>query len=65
LKQYLADPGHCPVCNGTGIEGQEVSIEGSQAEQTVTCVCGAMWVDVYVLDICIVQHDDGTEERLK
>lgn len=39
----------CPVCGEDGVEGGNVDIQTPFAFQPCGCVCGARWVDRYVL----------------
>jgi len=50
LSRYLKNPGHCPVCQDSAIEGDEVVIDANRATQEVSCTeCSAEWIDEYRL----------------
>lgn len=50
-QRYLAgEPNTCPTCRSSEVEGDEVTINGKNAEQTLGCLnCGDEWTDVYQL----------------
>lgn len=49
-EQYIKDPGQCPVCRSTEIEGGFVEIDNGTASQRVSCNdCDAVWTDTYTL----------------
>jgi transcription elongation factor Elf1 len=58
-QKYLKDPGHCPYCESTDIEGGFVEIDGNMACQTVTCQdCGRRWSDGYKLtNVVEIKHN--------
>jgi transposase-like protein len=49
-KGHLKNPSRCPFCHSPDIEGQSVEVDGSHANQRVSCVsCGRHWYDNYTL----------------
>jgi transcription elongation factor Elf1 len=47
---HLKKPHVCPFCGSPDIEGQSVEVDGSYANQRVSCVaCGRRWYDNYSL----------------
>lgn len=52
VAEYVALGGvRCPKCGSEDIQGGSFNHEDGEVSQGVGClVCGAEWVDVYVLD---------------
>lgn len=50
-EEYVAKKGLvCPHCQGEHIDGKQLSVEGGQAFQDVSCNdCDAEWTDIYDL----------------
>jgi len=47
---FDADGEICPFCNGSYIEGEQITIDKDRATQEVRCLdCGKYWVDTYKL----------------
>ena len=51
VKAYIKNGGDgcCPFCGGHSIEGSSWDLNGTIVYQTITCVCGAEWMDEYKL----------------
>jgi len=49
-EQYLKKAATCPFCGSDNISGEEISIEGNEAWQEVSCNdCESSWQDIYEL----------------
>jgi hypothetical protein len=49
-RQYLKNSVQCPICESSNIEGGSMDINGTTAEQSISCAdCDAEWTDIYYL----------------
>ena len=48
--EYIKNPGVCPACRSTDIEGGPFTVEGGTASQEMGCnACDAEWHNTYRL----------------
>jgi hypothetical protein len=62
-REYLEDPGHCPVCGHEDISGDHIDISGDHATQECSCPEGHSWIDIYKM-VAIEQVMDENDNDL-
>lgn len=58
--EYLKNPGHCPFCGSSDIEGQGYDYDDNPAQRIDCQSCDKSWYDIFTLtDIEIIEDAPG------